>query len=354
MTSPTQNLELLFRGAAAGVFVLLALRVGAGPRTPARLTGALFSLAAAAHTLTQSPAAMASLGVFQAPVWILSVMGAGLFWAFALELFGDHPRLAPIRLLPAGTLLVIGSATLLAPPEVARALWLAHNLFGAALMVHVLVVVWSGWRGDLVEVRRRLRGPLLAVAAVYAFLVAAVQSAELFAGPATALSFLAASSLLAMSVAAGLVFLRADPQLFGAASGRAPIRRIAPQDEHLLQRLLEALDQQEVWREEGLTIGALARKLAAPEHHLRRLINEGLGYRNFAAFLNERRIAAAKTVLADPAQARTPVSAIAFEVGFASLAPFNRAFREIAGRTPTAWRQATLAGLSKTDNPPRN
>lgn len=343
--------ELMVRGAAIGVFVLLAFRIGAGARTPARLTGALFALAAAAHTYTQLPGAIEPFTVAVAGPWVLSVMGAGLFWAFALELFGDHQRLAPLRLIPALALLAIGVLARLVTLEVARGLWLAHNALGAGLMVHVLVVVWSGWRGDLVEARRRLRGPLLAVAALYVLILAGVQTAELYLGPATALSFLAATSLLALSLASGFVFLRDDPQLFGGAPTRAPPRRVTVRDEPLLQRLTDALDREEVWREEGLTIGALARRLGAAEHHLRRLINEGLGYRNFAAFLNERRVAAARAALADPDKARIGVATIAYEVGFSSLAPFNRVFREITGQTPTAWRQAALS--SKPNDPPR-
>ena len=71
----------------------------------------------------------------------------------------------------------------------------------------------------------------------------------------------------------------------------------------------------EAWQREGLTIGALAEEVGAPEHKLRRLINDHLGFRNFAAFVNARRIDAAKARLADPAKARDPVSAIAFDLG---------------------------------------
>lgn len=352
MTSSAAAAELLVRGAAMGMLVLLSLRIGAGARTPARTTGAIFSLAAAAHTATQFRPIMEALGPAAPIAWVLSVMGAGLFWAFALELFGDRPRLRPVRLAPAAALLAIGVAGRLAPDRIAWLVWLAHNLVGAGLMLHVLVVVWTGWRGDLVEARRRLRGPLLAFAALYALAVAVVQTAELYVGPATALSFLAALNLLALSLASGVVFLREDPQLFGAAAPRTGPRRVAARDEALAQRLAQALDGDEVWREEGLTIGGLARRLGAPEHHLRRLINEGLGYRNFAAFLNERRVVAAKAALADPAKARTAVSTIAYDVGFSSLAPFNRTFRELTGQTPTAWRQAALS--SNFDDPPRN
>lgn len=344
--------ELLVRGAAIGIFVLLAVRIGVGARTSARVTGALFALAAGAHTITQSAPAMQLLGHANAAPWALSVMGAGLFWAFAMELFGDHGRLSPVRLAPAAALLAVGVAAKLVPEAIARNLWLAHNLIGAALLLHLLAVVWTGWRGDLVEARRRLRGPLLASAAIYALIVAAVQIGELYAGQATGLSFLAAITLLTLSVASGLVFLRDDPQLFGGSAARPAARRVAARDEPLLRRLTEALDRDEVWREEGLSIGALAERLGVAEHHLRRLINEGLGYRNFAAFLNERRIDAAKAALADPAKARTAVSTVAFEVGFSSLAPFNRTFRDITGVTPTAWRQAALS--SNPDDPPRN
>lgn len=331
--------ELLVRGAAIGVFLLTTIRIGGGGVSPARITGALFSLAAAAHTLTQFPGAMSAFGLVSDVAWTLSVAGAGLFWAFAMELFGDHRRLAPWRFLPALALLAIAIVARFYC-ETSRDLWLAHNLVGATLMVHVLAVVWRGWRGDLVEARRRLRGPLLGLAAVYTLLLAAVQTAELYLGPATALSFLAASSLFALSIASGLVFLRDDPQLFGAPGSRAVTRHVKPRDEPLLQRLKDALDKDEVWREEGLSIGELASRLGVAEHHLRRLINEDLGYRNFAAFLNERRVAAAKLALVDPGKARVAVSTIAFEVGFSSLAPFNRAFREITGKTPTDWRRA--------------
>jgi AraC-like DNA-binding protein len=78
-------------------------------------------------------------------------------------------------------------------------------------------------------------------------------------------------------------------------------------------------------------------------HLLRRLINKGLGYRNFAAFLNDHRITEARQRLADPKQAREQISAIAFGLGYASLAPFNRAFRELTGVTPTDYRAQALA-----------
>ena len=79
-------LELLTRGAAVGAFFGLAI-VMARRFTPARLTGALFRLAAAAHTLTQLPESATAFGWAWPLIWAFSVMGVGLFWAFVLELF---------------------------------------------------------------------------------------------------------------------------------------------------------------------------------------------------------------------------------------------------------------------------
>jgi AraC-like DNA-binding protein len=108
----------------------------------------------------------------------------------------------------------------------------------------------------------------------------------------------------------------------------------------VLARLETAMDQDEVWRGEDLSISALAALVGAPEHRLRRLINGVLGHRNFADYVNGRRIEAAKTALAAPDLALKSISTIAYDLGFASLGPFNRAFRAATGVTPTAWRQA--------------
>ena len=53
---------------------------------------------------------------------------------------------------------------------------------------------------------------------------------------------------------------------------------------------------------------------------------------------------AAKAALADPANARASISALAFDLGYASLGPFNRAFKDATGLTPTAWRARVQAG----------
>lgn len=344
-------LEILTRGAAVGAFVGVALVVGLGGRTPARVAGVLFSLAAAAHTLTQAPQIDTQFSWAWAPIWAPSAMGAGLFWAFATELFEDRPRLEPLRFLPAAALMAVAIAGNLAQPTLSRMFWLAHNLIGAGLMVHVLVVIAAGWRGDLVEPRRRLRGPVLGTAALYVLSVTFVQSGELFMGSAEALSPAAAVVLAMLGLLSLAVFTRADPTLFGPtasppieAGGTGATIALDPAEAAMAAKLDHLMRDERLYRLESVSIASLALRLGLPEYRLRRLINQRMGYRKFAAFLNHWRIGEAKGALLDPSQRQVPISTIALDAGFQSLGPFNRAFRAETGLTPTAFRARTTAG----------
>jgi AraC-like DNA-binding protein len=347
--SPAETLELLARGAAVGTFVGLAI-VMVSRFTPARLSGALFCLAAAAHTLTQLPQSATAFAWAWPPIWALSVMGAGLFWAFVLELFEDRSALTPSQFAPALVLLLFGVAGALAPPSIARTFWLLHNVASAALIIHALLIVWTGWRGDLIEQRRRLRGPILAASALYAFAVVVVQTWELYFGFARSLSPVAAGALMCLGLLALAAFGRLEPDLFGQSQrSAAEPEREAPslrgEDARLAATLDQLMREGKLYRDERLSIASLALKLKLPEHRMRRLINRQLGHRNFNAFVNQWRLAEAKTALADPAQLATPISTIALDAGFGSLGPFNRAFKADTGLTPTEYRaQAAQAG----------
>lgn len=352
-------LEILIRGSAVGAFVGVAIAIARPPFTPARVTGVLFCLAAAGHTLTQQPAIREALGVVLALAWVFSVMGAGLFWAFATELFGDRPRLEPVRFVPAALLLAIGVAAVLTDGRLADSsrFFLAHNLVGAALMIHVLVVIWDGWRNDLVESRRRLRGPILAAGALYAASVIAVQTSEIFWRPADALSPLAAVVLFLLGLAGIGALLRADPDLFAPAPEPRPVTPLpqaalatSDEDAKIAQKLDRLMQEGRAYREEALTISALALKLGVAEYKLRRLINQQLGHRNFSAYLNQWRLADAKQSLADPSQREVPISTIALDAGFQSLGPFNRAFKAETGLTPSEFRTQALAAPASPAN----
>ena len=341
-------LDAMVRGVAVGGFATIGVALAVS-RQPAQIrwVGAVFFLTAIGHTLDNCVILQRPDGHAGDLTRALSVMGAGMFLAFALTLFDDSRRMPLWRLAPAAACLALAAAAAWSPAWCAAPIWAAYNLFTMVLVAWALVVIWRGWRGDLVERRRRLRAPVMAAAAIYVLATAAQDmGANLGAHPAHAPLFQAAL-LAILAVAGAVALLQLDPILVGSTTA-APFldapRREAPDldfaDRATLVRLTRAMDEEEVWRREELSIRALADHVSVPEHRLRRLINGALGHRNFAAFVNARRIAAAKAALGDPAQARKPVSAIAYELGFGSLGPFNRAFRDATGMTPTAWRQA--------------
>jgi AraC-like DNA-binding protein len=109
--------------------------------------------------------------------------------------------------------------------------------------------------------------------------------------------------------------------------------------------ILRALREQRVYRDCELTVASLAAKLSMPQYRLRKVILEELGYRNFNALLHEYRLAEACQDLRDPAKTHVPILTIALTVGYASINPFNRAFRDALGMTPSAYRAQESAAI---------
>jgi AraC-like DNA-binding protein len=337
--------ETLARGVAVGGFGVIGLALALNRRpTPVRWVGGLFFLCAMAHVIDSWRPGGAS---HAAPViWAMSVATTGLFWPLAYALFADERHFSPHRLWPAAGLVLLWGLARFLPQEICRPLWLVFNLASVTLVLHALLVIWRGWRGDLVVERRRLRGPVMIAAAGYMLLLSAQDVAWATGLPWFNASGLSQAVVLAvLAAAASVVLLRPQPLLVeatgtidNAAASSTPALDLTPADRLVLARLETAMDGDEVWRGEDLSITALAALVGAPEHRLRRLINGVLGHRNFADYVNGRRIEAAKAALAAPDLALKSISTIAYDLGFASLGPFNRAFRAATGVTPSEWR----------------
>ena len=75
--------------------------------------------------------------------------------------------------------------------------------------------------------------------------------------------------------------------------------------------------------------------LEIPETRLSRLINAHYK-KNFPLLLNEYRVEEACQLLRET---DAPVNVISMEVGFNSLASFNRVFKDIAGQTASSYRK---------------
>lgn len=345
---PWHDLDLVFRGMAIGAQAGLGIALARSASDRGlRIATLLFVVSNICFTLNGARSIQQMLGPIHLLLWLIQIGGAGYFWLFAVTLFEDR-RLGAASAAPAALLTIIGLAGQYGPRPLASSVWALHNLVGLLLALHALVVIVQSGRNDLVEARRRLRVPFLVLVATFSMILSIAQIGQNLGIDAAWYDFANALIQAVLGIAGVAVLLEARSTLFGVASGGRQARvDAAPIDDsrRWLARLEQVMDIDALWRREGLTIGDLANAVGLPEHRLRRLINDHLGYRNFASFINHRRIAEARTVLSDPASATRTVASIAFDLGFGSLGPFNRAFREATGATPTEYRRLALHDL---------
>ncbi len=345
--------EIVLRTAAVLVLLTLAgLILTSRRRDHTPWLGAAAVAAVAAFVVTSAAGAEAWLGALTHPLIALCVAKAALFWLFARGLFAESFRLRPSHVAVIGVTVAYGAWQQLVFAPLAHlglaTPWqrLAAAGFELWVLILVLLTLTEAWRGlavDLVERRRRMR--ILVVVGGAAFLAAAVivQAYNLVQGTTT--PGLLVTANLALVTVAGLAAIWNLVQL-RAASWLEPEPAVARPDElgalekQLLRALQAQFEERHVYREEGLTIGALAERLRTREQVLRRVINRGLGYRNFNDFMHAYRIREACERLRRAEDSRLPVLSIALEVGYGSIGPFNRAFKARMGMTPTSFRKA--------------
>lgn len=285
----------------------------------------------------------------------LSIFTPYFTWLFARRVLERDP----LRLATWGALAVLIGAWLvgyLLAPEMKVGFIVIH-VTGLALVADLFRVALLEREDDLVEQRRtfRLWLPLLVAAQAGGIL-----GYELITGRGSAMGgdpvvqLVNAVLILAVTLFAGKTLLAPEPELLvrsqpsptgedSEAEGETarPQPALSP-SEVVLKQKLEALMAAGVYRTPGLSITGLAERLGTPEHRLRALINQRLGYRNFSAFLNRYRIAEARAILADREKVDLPVLTVAMDLGYNSLPPFNRAFRAETGQTPTDYRRAAI------------
>ena len=350
-------LEAAIRFVTAGLYLATAIVIFRLRASPARIAGTLAYLSKAPHAMLQFPPIMALVGAFAPWITLAATMGAALTWLFAVELYGDHGRFDRQRLIPLAAVFIISSAAIVSPPEVARILWLLHTFTTVALMAHVLLVLASTWRNDLVERRRLVATPVFAISAAYSIGLGFVQTIDAFDHTVRQPSLFNATVLLCSSTLAIIVFGQFGAVLFGdesesvavpAKPKRAAQASLSNSDANLVAALENLMKVERLYRMQSIRITTLATQLHVPEYRLRQLLNYSLGYRNFNAYIGHWRIAEAKDALRDPEQALVPISTIAIDSGFQSLAPFNRAFRGETGMTPSEYRAEAQIGWAQS------
>src|ERR1700757_3135060 len=337
---------------AASVALLLVLAVSLLRDVRQSVAGRLaivFALGSAVHAAIVGIGAASAASAWHAPLIALSTGNVVVFWLFTRALFDDGftPRTWHALIWFAVAAFSFINCTWIAPAGHARLSIVAINLLALAFIGLAIAQLVASWSADLVESRRRVRVFIIAATALCGGVSALVQ---MFSpqGEAAEIATVANTAMLTLIVAAiSVAMMRVAPaDLFPAPSATPasmPVVAEAAADRKIVDALMRLMADERIYRHDNVTIGALATRLAIPEYRLRRLINQRLGYRNFNVFLNEHRIAEAKAALADPAQAEVPVITIAMDAGFQSLGPFNRAFKETTGVTPSEYRRQAFA-----------
>ncbi len=104
-----------------------------------------------------------------------------------------------------------------------------------------------------------------------------------------------------------------------------------------LIRLKELLEEDKIYRDDSLSITALARQMKLPRHCLSLLINEEL-HKSFFDLINHYRVEEAKERLVSEEGRQRNILDIAFDVGFNTKSAFNRAFKKHTRMTPSQYR----------------
>jgi AraC-like DNA-binding protein len=336
-------LDTVMRMLAIGQLLLIAFVIGRGAAPRAlRLTTMALLLGVSAYLTITTPLFRPVRGPFWATIQLAAQAVPLLLWVFTHQLF---ERRIDRRVVVAAVIVLIGCWScfyLLALWMPETLIWNARvqRLSSLLLIGHAILIALRERGDDLIEKRRRLRVGFVVVVGALAFVVIVL---ELILGfhRGSDIALGQAFAILVATTAMGVALLQSDPDLLFDPARAAPPPSLSPV-EHVLNGKLDTALADAIYRAPGLTIGVLADRLGTPEHRLRSLINQRLGYRNFSAFLNHYRISEAKALLADPARVDLPILTMAMDLGYGSLAPFNRAFREETGQTPSEFRRATI------------
>jgi AraC-like DNA-binding protein len=352
------DVDLVARGAAAALLLLSLTRLLAdgGWRFPRRLGVAFFLLAVVGYLVCSAPGEPVRSGGGWIVLLALCLVGTPAFWLAARSVFDDRFRPTWTDAMVFAAFLALGlSAVGPWPDLLSGTASIAFRVVSLVLVVHALWIVLRDAHTDLVDRRRRLRVVLVGVVGLYqlAFLIL-----EGYLGQTperSSWSTLNVLGILVLAFASAVILTRDVTEVLlppesrpvagplGVTTNRqamkpaSAIAETETSESGLRARLDSAMTEQRLYRQAGLTIAQLAERLGTSEHTLRRLINQRLGYRNFNDYLHYYRIAEASQRLRDEPGAQ--VLTIALDVGYASIGPFNRAFRQLLGTTPTQWRQ---------------
>ncbi len=310
-----------------------------------------------------------SLGSYQYLIGMGACATCNAYWLVSRALFRDGKAFTGIHLLLAAvvSLLLIGRESLYfaeAHGWIGAATLSSLNgglvefltLFGSAVLVLIIREGVVGWHA--LERKQRVDRVLFLASIGSCILICTIADGFI----AGASRFLAVQSCV--ESVAGLTVIgttcllihRRTRRLATAAgsnnsldSDKEDAKRFTQEDGKLAGAVESLIQTQSLYLEPELKVMDVAEHLGVPEYRVSRAITGPLGQKNFNRFINHYRINHAKRLLGDGSNANWPILVVALESGFASIGPFNRAFKESVGMTPSAYRTELIGNRPSTE-----
>lgn len=285
--------------------------------------------------------------------WALAIGGSATcngYWLLSRALFRGEGAVGrvPVAVAAGVALMIAGYRGSVLDAASTPSLWTLAlggflSLASSGLLVLSLLEALRGWSADWPLAERRLR---IAYVLLFGCCIASTTLLSALAdrwpgghGLRLGVIALCATAMILFTVFA-LRHRRRLPMPWTPAPTdviASPTPAPGADELRLIEALRHQLDVLQVYREPELKVADLASRLGIAEHRLSRLIGQHLEAKNFSQLINRHRIAHACRLLA-AADHRASILDISGDSGFASLGPFNRAFKAAMGCTPSAFR----------------
>jgi AraC-like DNA-binding protein len=319
---------------------------------PLKLIWWCLALSLLSSTLTRY--ATATSGFAYVLMVVLGSGGCAWFWLLSRSLFRDNNVLQSKAVLVLPAIIVIEATEALLP---ATGLSGASNEFyrvfsnlASVICIAAIVFVWnealSGFNKIRSNPERRFRIIFLGIFSIpvaVAVLWAMGAEAQTIANEwyATLMTFCAFIALFGSRLAVEYRLSNSQKNTLFATPAPGGVDHDAD-SKRLADKLLQVISNDSLLTQPNLKVAELADHIGEHEYKVTQCISSHLQYRNFNHMMNFHRINRAISILEEPASNHLKVATIAFDCGFNSLGPFNRAFKQQTGMTPREYRQQLL------------
>lgn len=106
--------------------------------------------------------------------------------------------------------------------------------------------------------------------------------------------------------------------------------------EELKEQLLLLFDEEKIYKQSNISLGALAQRLGTTRHNVSQVINEHFEL-NFFHLVNKYRVEEAKEIFKKDQNRNLNIIDVAYDVGFNNKVTFNKAFKAETNMTPSLY-----------------